>query len=225
MSAVGPMFGQRWRFRNEATEKIPYAIERYTNESRRLLNVLDKRLGGGRFLAGDYSIADIATYPWIAGAERNTKLLADFPNLKRWLGEVSSRPSVQRGWPSCANSSARSSTIGPVQYCLGKSSTRGAESNRFDGANPFLKNRSTKIRRRRHDREEGWRQESGMQCQYQRVEPGNQSGLDSFKRRLVASLEAELLANAECTRAMLGAADVLAAIGSTSDFRAAIATG
>jgi len=97
MSAVGPMFGQRWHFRHEAIEKIPFAIERYTNESRRLLNVIDKRLGGGRFLAGDYSIADIATYPWMAGAERNTKLLADFPNLKRWLGEVSSRPSVQRG--------------------------------------------------------------------------------------------------------------------------------
>ena len=213
MSAVGPMFGQRWHFRHEAIEKITYAIERYTNESRRLLNVIDKRLGGGRFLAGDYSIADIATYPWMAGADRNTKLLADFPNLKRWLGEVSSRPSVQRGLAVMREFERRSSTIGPVQYCLGKSSTRGAESNRFDGANPFLKKRSTKIRRRRHDPEEGWRQESRMQCQYQRVEPGNQSGLDSFKRRFVASLDAALLANAECTRAMLGAAEVLAAIG------------
>jgi GST-like protein len=97
MSGIGPMFGQRWHFRHETLEKIPYAIARYTNESRRLLNVLDRQLAVKQFLAGDYSIADMATVPWIAGAERNPALLANYPNLKRWLDQMHARPGVQRG--------------------------------------------------------------------------------------------------------------------------------
>jgi GST-like protein len=68
MANVGPMLGQAGHFRNAAPEKIPYAIERYTNESRRLFNVLDKRLAEASYVAGDYSIADIATYPWVVAA-------------------------------------------------------------------------------------------------------------------------------------------------------------
>lgn len=96
MAGIGPMFGQRWHFQHEATEKIPYAITRYKNESRRLLNVVDKQLGEKQFLAGEYSIADTATFPWMAGAQRNPMLLETLPNLKRWLDKLSSRPGVQR---------------------------------------------------------------------------------------------------------------------------------
>ncbi|MGH7933755.1 MAG: glutathione binding-like protein, partial [Candidatus Binataceae bacterium] len=71
--------------------------ERYTNESRRLFNVMDKRLGEVRFLAGDYSIADIASYPWVVGVRGEPEQLENRPNLKRWLDEISDRPAVMRG--------------------------------------------------------------------------------------------------------------------------------
>jgi GST-like protein len=97
MAGVGPMFGQRGHFLRAAPEKIPYAIERYTNESRRLLNVLDKRLGEVEFLAGDYSIADIATFPWVVGTRREPEQLESRPNFKRWLDAISERPAVKKG--------------------------------------------------------------------------------------------------------------------------------
>jgi GSH-dependent disulfide-bond oxidoreductase len=97
MANVGPMFGQRGHFMRAAPEKIPYAIDRYTNESRRLLNVIDRRLGESAFLAGDYSIADIATYPWVAGVRREPDQLEGRPNLKRWLDAIAERPAVKRG--------------------------------------------------------------------------------------------------------------------------------
>jgi GST-like protein len=98
MANVGPMLGQAGHFRNAAPEKIPYAIERYTNESRRLFNVLDKRLAEASYVAGDYSIADIATYPWIVAAlKAQPEQLDTRPNLKRWIDAISARPAVQKG--------------------------------------------------------------------------------------------------------------------------------
>ncbi len=97
MANVGPMFGQRGHFLRAAPEKIPYAIERYTNESRRLLDVMDRRLGQTAYLAGDYSIADIATYPWVVGVRREPEQLESRPNFKRWLEAISERPAVKRG--------------------------------------------------------------------------------------------------------------------------------
>jgi len=91
MGNVGPMFGQRGHFVRAAPEKIPYAIDRYTNESRRLLNVIDKRLAESAYLAGDYSIADIATYPWVVGVRREPEQLDSRPNLKRWLDAIGER--------------------------------------------------------------------------------------------------------------------------------------
>jgi GST-like protein len=97
MANVGPMFGQRGHFLRAAPEQIPYAIERYTNESRRLLNVIDKRLSESEFLAGEYSIADIATFPWVVGVRREPEQLDSRPNLKRWLDAIAERPAVKRG--------------------------------------------------------------------------------------------------------------------------------
>jgi GSH-dependent disulfide-bond oxidoreductase len=95
---VGPMLGQAGHFRNAAPEKIPYAIERYTNESRRLFNVLDKRLAANPYLAGDYSIADIATYPWVVAAlKAQPEQLDTRPHLKRWIDALAARPAVQKG--------------------------------------------------------------------------------------------------------------------------------
>ncbi|HTQ25542.1 MAG TPA: glutathione S-transferase N-terminal domain-containing protein [Candidatus Binataceae bacterium] len=98
MANVGPMLGQAGHFRNAAPEKIPYAIERYTNESRRLFSVLDKRLADHSYLAEDYSIADIANYPWIVAAlKAQPEQLETRPNLKRWIDALAARPAVQRG--------------------------------------------------------------------------------------------------------------------------------
>ncbi len=97
MGGVGPMLGQAHHFRQYAPEKIPYAIERYTNEASRLYQVLDKQLSQFEYVAGDYSIADMAIYPWIVPHEKQGQNLADFPNLKRWFETVSQRPAVSRG--------------------------------------------------------------------------------------------------------------------------------
>lgn len=98
MGGIGPMFGQANHFRRYAKEKIPYAIERYTNEANRLTRVLDQRLSEVRFVAGaEYTIADIAIFPWMRGAENRGVNLSEYPNAKRWFDEVSARPAVQRG--------------------------------------------------------------------------------------------------------------------------------
>jgi GST-like protein len=97
MGGVGPMFGQTHHFRRAAPEPVPYAIERYTKETRRLYAVMDKRLAGVAYLAGDYSIADMATYPWCARHEWQGVDLNEFPNLKRWYDAVGARPAVARG--------------------------------------------------------------------------------------------------------------------------------
>jgi GST-like protein len=97
MGGVGPMFGQAHHFRRFAPEQIPYAIERYTKETARLYGVLDRRLGAAEYLAGEYGIADMATYPWVARHEWQGVTLADFKNVKRWFEAISERPGVQRG--------------------------------------------------------------------------------------------------------------------------------
>ncbi len=98
MGHIGPMLGQAHHFRGYAAEKLPYAIDRYTNEARRLYGVLNTRLGETRYLAGeDYSIADIATFPWIRPHQRQGQDLNDFPNVKRWFDAIAERPAVQRG--------------------------------------------------------------------------------------------------------------------------------
>jgi GST-like protein len=98
MGGVGPMFGQAHHFMRAAKEQIPYGIERYGNEAKRLYGVMNKRLGEAKFLAGDdYSIADIATYPWVARHEWHRVALEDFPNVKRWYDTIGARPAVVRG--------------------------------------------------------------------------------------------------------------------------------
>jgi GST-like protein len=98
MGGLGPMLGQNGHFLLYAPEKIPYAIERYGREARRLYGVLDAQLGRtGAFVAGDYSIADMACFPWIVTHKRQGLTLDDFPQVKRWFAEVRARPAVQRG--------------------------------------------------------------------------------------------------------------------------------
>jgi GST-like protein len=97
MGGVGPIFGQVHHFVRAAKEQVPYAIERYTKETRRLYGVLDAHLRQVEYLAGDYSIADIATYPWVARHEWHRTDLNDFTNVKRWFDAIAARPAVQRG--------------------------------------------------------------------------------------------------------------------------------
>ena len=98
MGGVGPMLGQAHHFRIYAPEKIAYAVERYTNEARRLYGVMDKRLGQSRFLGSDeYSIADIATWPWTRSYQNQGIELDDFPNVKRWFETIGARAGAQRG--------------------------------------------------------------------------------------------------------------------------------
>ena len=97
MGGVGPMFGQVHHFLRAAKEPVPYAIDRYTKEKNRLYGVLDQRLAAHEYLADEYSIADIATYPWVARYEWHKTNLADFPNVQRWFDAISARPAVQRG--------------------------------------------------------------------------------------------------------------------------------
>lgn len=98
MGGVGPMLGQAHHFRIYAPEKIEYAVQRYTNEARRLYGVIDKQLSDRPWLAGDeYTIADIATFPWLRSWQNQGVELDDYPNLKRWFNTIAERPAVKRG--------------------------------------------------------------------------------------------------------------------------------
>jgi GST-like protein len=97
MASVGPMLGQAHHFRRYAPDQIQYAIDRYTNEARRIYGVIDKRVGEAGYLAGEYSIADMATYPWLRTHNWQGQKLEDFPNLKRWYDTIEARPAVQCG--------------------------------------------------------------------------------------------------------------------------------
>jgi GST-like protein len=125
MGGIGPMFGQAHHFRIYAPEKIDYAINRYTNEARRLYGVLDRRLAEAPYLAGEYGVADIATFPWTRSHERQGVDLADYPNVKRWFDAIAARPAVQRGVQVLADrrkpvaqldEKARQNLFGAVQY-------------------------------------------------------------------------------------------------------------
>jgi GSH-dependent disulfide-bond oxidoreductase len=99
MGGLGPMAGQNGHFNIYAPEKVPYAIDRYTNETNRLYGVLDRRLEGREFVAGGgYSIADMAIYPWIVPHEAHKQDLADFPNIKRWFDAIATRPATIRAY-------------------------------------------------------------------------------------------------------------------------------
>jgi GSH-dependent disulfide-bond oxidoreductase len=97
MGGIGPMMGQANVFYRYAPEKIPYAIERYQREVRRLLEVLDHRLAGNEYLAGEYSIADIANWAWVSGYAWSGVTIDGLDNLQRWLALIGARPAVQRG--------------------------------------------------------------------------------------------------------------------------------
>lgn len=97
MASIGPGFGQTHHFLRFATEKVPYAMERFSSETRRLYGVMNTRLEKVNYLAGEYSIADIATYPWVARHEFHEVELSLFPAVKRWFDAIGARPAVQRG--------------------------------------------------------------------------------------------------------------------------------
>lgn len=97
MGGVGPMFGQVHHFVRAAKEPVPYAIERYSKETRRLYGVLNSHLDKQAFLGSEYSIADIATYPWVARHEWHKVDLNDFPSVKRWFDQIGERPAVRKG--------------------------------------------------------------------------------------------------------------------------------
>jgi len=124
MGGVGPMLGQAHHFRGYAPEKLPYAIDRYTNEAKRLYGVIDRRLSQSRYLGGaEYSIADMATFPWLRSWERQGVLLTDYPHLKAWYDGIDARPAVQRGVKVLADlrkplqdDKAREILFGKTQY-------------------------------------------------------------------------------------------------------------
>jgi GST-like protein len=97
MGHVGPMLGQVHHFLHYAPAPVPYAIDRYTNEAKRLYGVLDRVLSGRDYLTGDYSIADIAIYPWTRVWKRQKIEIDTFPNVKRWIERLGARPAVERG--------------------------------------------------------------------------------------------------------------------------------
>lgn len=124
MGSVGPMLGQAHHFRIYAPEKLPYAIERYTNEAHRLYNVINKRLGLSPYIGGKaYSIADIAVFPWLRSWKNQGVEMNEFPHLKGWFDEIASRPAVQRGVEVLAaarkpllDDKARENLFGAAQY-------------------------------------------------------------------------------------------------------------
>ena len=125
MGGVGPMLGQAHHFRIYAPEKLPYAIDRYTNEAGRLYGVMDKRLGESEYLAGDdYSIADMATFPWTRSIDRQGHSFDAYPNVKRWFDAIDARPAVVEGLKLLAEArregpiddKAREMMFGATQY-------------------------------------------------------------------------------------------------------------
>jgi GST-like protein len=98
MAGLGPMAGQNHHFSQYAPERLPYAIDRYVKETARLYAVLNKRLADREYVAGAYSIADMASYPWVVPHDRQGQKLEDYPNLKRWFEAVAGRPAVVRAY-------------------------------------------------------------------------------------------------------------------------------
>ncbi|MEO0616280.1 MAG: glutathione S-transferase N-terminal domain-containing protein [Pseudomonadota bacterium] len=119
VGGLGPMAGQAHHFRAFAPEQVPYAIRRYTDEMNRLYGVLDQQLESREYIAGDYSIADIACWPWVVPHERQGQTLDDFPNLRRWFARVSARPAVQR-----AQAFGNERLLSPEEYTVLLNQTR-----------------------------------------------------------------------------------------------------
>ena len=124
MGSVGPMLGQTHHFRIYAPEKLEYAINRYTNEAKRLYGVMDKRLAKSKYIAGaEYTIADIAIFPWLRSWKNQGIDWVDYPHLKGWFDEIAARPAVQRGVETLAehrrplvSDTAREMLFGSQQY-------------------------------------------------------------------------------------------------------------
>ena len=124
MGGVGPLLGQAHHFRIYAPEKIPYAIDRYTNEAKRLYAVMNRRLANSKYFAGpEYTIADIAIFPWLRSWKNQGIDWNDFPHLKGWFDEIAARPAVQRGVEVLAaqrkpsfDDKAREVLFGSTQY-------------------------------------------------------------------------------------------------------------
>lgn len=107
MGHLGPMAGQAHHFINYAPEAVDYAVERYKNEVRRIYNVMDRHLAQSEYLVGDYSIADMACWPWVRSWNKQGQELSEFPNLKRWFDTISERPAVQRALEVLADRSGQ----------------------------------------------------------------------------------------------------------------------
>lgn len=125
MANVGPMLGQAHHFRNYTKERLQYPFDRYTNETGRIYGVLDKRLGESEYLSDAYSIADIATAPWLRYPDRQGQDLDDFPNVRRWRDEIFARPAAERGFevlaerrrdPATMSEEQRANLFGTQQY-------------------------------------------------------------------------------------------------------------
>ncbi len=123
MANLGPICGQAHHFRQYAAETAPYAVERFTNEAGRLYNVMDRRLGDSEYLAGDYSIADMACWPWVRLHRHHGQPFEEFPNLKRWFDAITARAATQRGMEllkeqrgGAVSSEAKDILFGGVQY-------------------------------------------------------------------------------------------------------------
>ncbi len=98
MAGIGPMFGQAYHFRSAAPERVDYAIDRYTKEVTRLLGVMERRLAAQPYLGGaEYSIADIAAWPWVRNADKYAQTMSDYPAVSRWIAAIAARPAVKRG--------------------------------------------------------------------------------------------------------------------------------
>ena len=123
VGGLGPMAGQNGHFARYAPEKIPYAIERYTKETNRLYGVLDRQLARGGYIVGDYSIADMACYPWIVPYEAHGQRLEDFPELKRWFNTIHDRPATLRTYTDVEPSYQRPVTDEVRKVLFGQTAT------------------------------------------------------------------------------------------------------
>jgi GSH-dependent disulfide-bond oxidoreductase len=124
VGGLGPMSGQNGHFSFYAPEKIPYAIERYVKETNRLYGVMDGRLADRPYLAGDYSIADMASYPWVVPYQRYGQSLEDFPNLKRWFEAIKARPAVAKVYASVKPSYSKPVTEEERRVLFGQTAGR-----------------------------------------------------------------------------------------------------
>ena len=124
MGGLGPMAGQNGHFNVYAPEKIPYAMDRYTKETNRLYGVMNKRLADRDYLGGDYSIADMASYPWIVPHEVHKQNLNDFPHLKRWFEAIKARPAVVKAYAAAGPSYSKPMTDDEKKVLFGQTARK-----------------------------------------------------------------------------------------------------